>query len=70
MFLTKAFSCIGFCVIMPTMYVDESGDTGVVSGSPEYFILSGMVIHELRWSDALDSIIDFRRNMKRRQDGN
>ena len=46
------------------MYVDESGDTGVSKGSSKYFILSALVLHELRWYDFLDSCIEFRRKMK------
>lgn len=49
---------------MYLMYVDESGDTGVSPGSSQFFILSGLVIHELRWHDVLDSCIDFRRSIK------
>ena len=49
---------------MYLMYVDESGDTGVSPGSSDFFILTGLVIHELRWHDILNSCIDFRRSMK------
>lgn len=49
---------------MYLMYVDESGDTGVSKGSSKYFILSALVLHELRWYDFLDSCIEFRRKMK------
>ncbi len=49
---------------MYLMYVDESGDPGL-SGSPvQYFILSGMVIHELRWSTYFEQLVNFRRRMK------
>jgi len=44
------------------MYVDESGDSGL-GGSPLY-VLCGVVVHELRWRQSLDQIIDFRRRMK------
>jgi len=48
------------------MYVDESGDCGLpVTGSPtRYFILTGLVIHELRWKETVDRLIDFRKRMK------
>lgn len=32
------------------MYVDECGDSGMGIGSSDYFILSGMVIHESMWT--------------------
>jgi hypothetical protein len=40
------------------MYVDESGDIGATSVSPtRYFILSAIVIHELRWRDILQELV-------------
>lgn len=50
---------------MYLMYVDESGDCGLPKeGSPtRYFMLSGMVVHELRWSDTLERLIEFRRRL-------
>ncbi len=49
------------------MYVDESGDTGLGSSSPtRYFVLSGLVIHELRWTEYLDKLIGFRRMLSTR----
>jgi hypothetical protein len=46
------------------MYVDESGDVGVVNSPTRYFTLSGIVFHELRWDGYLDQIIDFRRRLR------
>ena len=47
------------------MYVDESGDVGMSPKSPSrYFVLSGLVVHELRWADYLDQLINFRRALK------
>lgn len=48
------------------LYVDESGDTGLpAQGSPtRYFALSGLVVHELRWSQLLDAVILFRRHLR------
>ncbi len=46
------------------MYADESGDTGVTDSPTRYFVLTGLVIHELRWADYLDKLIEFRRRMK------
>ena len=49
---------------MYLMYVDESGDIGL-SGSPtRYFVLTGLVLHELRWRQTLDELIGFRRELK------
>jgi hypothetical protein len=51
---------------MYLMYVDESGDCGLLSDrSPtRYFVLSGLVVHELRWRQVLDQLVDFRRRMR------
>jgi hypothetical protein len=49
---------------MYLMYVDESGDTGLVSSQTRYFALSGLVVHELRWALYLDALIQFRRKLK------
>lgn len=46
------------------MYVDESGDCGMVNSPTRYFILTGLVVHELRWQTYLDQFIEFRRRMK------
>ncbi len=49
---------------MYMMYVDESGDTGLGNSPTRYFVLSGVIIHELQWRIVLDRIVDFRRRMK------
>jgi hypothetical protein len=48
---------------MYLMYVDESGDTGLIGSPTRYFILSGIVLHELRWRDYLEQLIEFRKRM-------
>jgi hypothetical protein len=48
------------------MYVDESGDAGTANSPTRYFVLSGLVVHELRWESCLSAIIDFRRQMLQR----
>ena len=48
------------------LYVDESGDVGVVGSPSRYFILSGFVVHELRWLETLDRIVAFRRQLRQR----
>ncbi len=45
------------------MYVDESGDAGLIDSPTRYFVLTGLVIHELRWQTYLDQIINFRQRM-------
>jgi len=49
---------------MYLIYVDESGDPGLQSSPSSYFILSGIVLHELRWNSYLEQIIGFRRRMQ------
>lgn len=49
---------------MYLMYVDESGDPGMVNSPTRYFVLPGLVVHELSWLATLDSLIDFRRRMR------
>ncbi len=49
---------------MYLMYVDESGDCGLVNSPTRYFALSGLVLHELRWKACLTQLIDFRRRMR------
>lgn len=46
------------------LYVDESGDSGLRPGASPYFALSGVVIHELRWNEYLEQIVDFRKRMR------
>ena len=50
---------------MYLMYVDESGDCGELPRSPSpCFALVGLVVHELRWQECLDRMVDFRRRMR------
>ncbi|MCA5005479.1 DUF3800 domain-containing protein [Sphingobacterium bovistauri] len=46
------------------MYVDESGDVGVNNSPTRYFILSAIVIHELRWKQTLESLVEFRKFLR------
>ena len=50
---------------MYLMYVDESGDPGLVRSPNQYFVLSGLVMHELRWREFMDQTMVFRQRMKR-----
>lgn len=49
---------------MYLMYVDESGDPGMANSPTRWFILSGLVIHELRWISYLEELVAFRRMLK------
>lgn len=46
------------------MYVDESGDCGMINSPTRYVVLSGLVVHELRWQPYLDQIITLRQQFK------
>lgn len=48
------------------LYADESGDVGTANSPGQFFCLSGLVVHELRWHDTLGSIINFRRDLRNR----
>ncbi len=48
------------------MYVDESGDIGMTDSPSRYFVLSGLVVHELRWSQYHQQLVEFRRRMKQK----
>jgi hypothetical protein len=50
---------------MYLMYADESGDTGLVNSPTRYYVLTGVVLHELSWQAYLDRLVDFRRRMQR-----
>jgi hypothetical protein len=49
---------------MYLLYVDESGDTGLINSPSRYFGLTGLVVHELSWHQTLDVIIDVRRYLR------
>jgi len=49
---------------MYLMYVDESGDPGLVGSPTNYFALSGMVIHESTWRAFVNQIQAFRKRMR------
>ena len=51
---------------MYLMYIDESGDAGLNGSPTRYFVLSGLVVHELRWKALIDELIAFRRDIKAR----
>ncbi len=49
---------------MYIMYVDESGDTGLVNSPTRYFGLSGIVVHESQWRLFINQLIAHRRVLK------
>jgi hypothetical protein len=49
---------------MYLMYVDESGDTGLRNSPTDYFILSGLVVHESRWRDFIAALIALRHKLR------
>ena len=49
---------------MYIVYVDESGDIGLQNSPSNYFCLSAIIIHESKWDQTLNSIIDFRRFLR------
>lgn len=50
--------------VMYLMYVDESGDSGIARSPTQYFILSGIVVHESRWRDFIYHLINFKKTMR------
>lgn len=46
------------------MYVDESGDTGLVRSPTTHFVLSGIVVHESRWREFINALIAFRKTLR------
>lgn len=49
---------------MYLMYVDESGDVGLNNSPTSYFVLSAIVVHELRWKETLINLVEFRRMLR------
>jgi hypothetical protein len=49
---------------MYLMYVDESGDTGLVNSPTTHFALSGIVIHESHWREFTIQMVAFRKALK------
>ena len=51
---------------MYLMYVDESGDIGLVNSPTRYFVLVGVVLHELRWEQTRDTLHQCRQMLRQR----
>lgn len=48
------------------MYVDESGDTGVETLHTKYFVLTGLVVHESRWREFIEVLVQLRKTLSER----
>lgn len=48
------------------MYVDESGDTGITGSNTDYFILSGLVIHENDFNNVFNDFHEFRKQISKK----
>lgn len=46
------------------MYVDESGDCGLNNSPTQYFILTGLVLHETSWASCFKQIYSFRKDLR------
>lgn len=46
------------------MYVDDSGDPGKNVAVTKHFILTALVIHELRWNEFLEDLVTFRKHLR------
>lgn len=46
------------------MYVDESGDTGLENSPSDYFVLSGIVVHEEHWRAFINHLVDFKKTVR------
>lgn len=49
---------------MHLMYVDESGDPGLVQHSSPHYILSGLIVAQDDWNKYLDRLKTFRKSLK------
>lgn len=46
------------------MYVDESGDIGTKGSNNQFFCLCGLIVHELRWFQILNSFLELKRYLR------
>lgn len=49
---------------MYLMYVDESGDAGLVNSPTNFFALSGLVVHESQWRRFIQTMQNFRQTIR------
>jgi hypothetical protein len=50
---------------MYLVYVDESGDDGLRPGGTDWFVISGVIVHESYWNEIFQRFLDLRRNLSR-----
>lgn len=50
---------------MYAAYFDESGDSGIVGSPTKFFVLACVLVHETTWLEALDDLIELRRELSR-----
>lgn len=48
------------------IYADESGDSGLTPGGSDWFVISGIIVHESHWNATMKEIIDFRKYLKQK----
>lgn len=46
------------------MYVDDTGDPGLINSPTRYFGLASITVHETRWREFVNSLSAFRRTLK------
>lgn len=46
------------------LYADESGDSGLINSPTRYYVLSGIIIHELSWNNWLGVMQNMRQRFK------
>ncbi len=49
---------------MYLLYVDESGDVGLNNSPTKYFVLSAIIVHESKWRETLDELVNFRKKLR------
>lgn len=51
---------------MYLLYADESGDPGLGRGGTDWFVITGVIVHESYWNETFTRFLDLRRNLSRR----
>ncbi len=49
------------------LYADESGDPGKVNSPTNFYILSALVIHDSKWHQMIDELLEFRKNLREKK---
>jgi len=45
------------------IYADESGDSGLSAGGTDFFVITGLIVHETYWNEIFKAFLDLRRNL-------